>query len=106
MSEILEIEEVDSYPPYNFSWVIPKELAAMAYPRNKEHLKFLVEEGIKHLVTLCPEKKPPIEECKELKWAEIAVDEFEPPTMRNIKDFLDYCTKCRAKGEVSSQLML
>jgi len=93
-------EEIDAYPPWNFSWVIPNELAGMAYPRNKENLRFLVNEGIKHLITLSPEKKPPIMEVPEIEWKEIAVDEFEAPSMKNIKDFVEYCTRCRIKGEV------
>ncbi|RVE40579.1 hypothetical protein evm_014771 [Chilo suppressalis] len=36
--------EVDAYPPLKFSWLIPKKLAAMAFPRNKENLKFLVNQ--------------------------------------------------------------
>lgn len=93
-------EEIDSYPPWNFSWVIPKELAAMAHPRNKENLRFLVNEGIKHLVTLSPEKKPPVTDVPELNWTVIDVDEFEAPTMRNIKDFMDICKRCSSKSEV------
>lgn len=92
--------EVDSYPPWNFSWVVPNKLAAMAYPRNKENLKYLVDEGIRHLVTLSPEKKPPIREYPLLDWTEIPCDEFEAPTLKDIKDFVELCRKCQVKGQV------
>ncbi|KOB79444.1 putative dual specificity phosphatase 23-like protein [Operophtera brumata] len=65
--------EVDSYPPLKFSWVIPKKLAAMAFPRHKENVQFIVNQGITHLVTLTAGKKPPVEDVARLNWTEIPV---------------------------------
>ncbi|CAH1640593.1 unnamed protein product [Spodoptera littoralis] len=81
--------EVDAYPPLKFSWVIPKKIAAMAFPRNKENLKFLINQGITHLVTLTAGKKPPVDDMPRLRWTEIPVEEFEVPNVEQIKQFIE-----------------
>ncbi|KAG6463439.1 dual specificity protein phosphatase 23 [Manduca sexta] len=92
--------EVDAYPPLKFSWVIPKKLAAMAFPRNKENLKFLVNQGITHLVTLTAGKKPPVDDIARLRWTEVPVEEFEVPSIEQIKKFIDVCKRADKNGEV------
>ncbi|XP_041968223.1 dual specificity protein phosphatase 23-like isoform X2 [Aricia agestis] len=92
--------EVDAYPPLKFSWVIPKKIAAMAFPRHVENLKFLVNQGITHLVTLTAGKKPPVDDMPCLKWTEIPVEEFEVPTIEQIEKFIDICKKADKNNEV------
>ncbi|GJQ76669.1 hypothetical protein Trydic_g15526 [Trypoxylus dichotomus] len=92
-------EEVDSYPPWNFSWVVPNKLAAMAWPQNKENLRYIYEEGIRHLVTLSPEKLPPIEEFPQLEWTQIPITEFDAPTIKDILKFIDICQRCELKDQ-------
>lgn len=93
--------EVDAYPPLKFSWVIPKKIAAFAFPRNKENLKFLVNQGITHLVTLTAGKKPPVDDIARLRWTEVPIEEFEAPNVDQIKKFIDVCKKTDKNGEVS-----
>lgn len=93
--------EVDAYPPLKFSWVIPKKIAAMAFPRNKENLKYLVNQGITHLVTLTAGKKPPVDDISRLRWSEVPVEEFETPNVDQVKKFIDVCKKSDKNGEVS-----
>lgn len=93
--------EVDAYPPLKFSWVIPKKLAAMAFPRNKENLQFLVNQGITHLVTLTAGKKPPVDDMPRLRWSEVPIEEFELPTLEQIKKFIDICKKADKNEEVT-----
>lgn len=92
--------EVDAYPPLKFSWVIPKKLAAMAFPRNKENVQFIVNQGIMHLVTLTAGKKPPVEDVDRLTWTEIPVEEFGVPDLDQIKKFIDICKRADKSGEV------
>ena len=94
-------DEVDAYPPWNFSWVVEGALAAMAWPQNKENLRYLHEEGIRHLVTLSPEKLPPIQDFQQLEWTTIPIEEFEPPTIKDILNFIDICQRCQLKNQVS-----
>ncbi|KAL4716502.1 hypothetical protein ACJJTC_015930 [Scirpophaga incertulas] len=91
---------VDAYPPLKFSWVIPKKIAAMAFPRNVENLKFLVNQGITHLVTLSAGKKPPVDDIARLRWTEIPIEEFAVPTTEEIKKFIEVCKRADKNGEV------
>ncbi|XP_034826120.1 dual specificity protein phosphatase 23-like [Maniola hyperantus] len=91
---------VDAYPPLKFSWVIPKKLAAMAFPRHIENLQFLVNQGITHLVTLTAGKKPPVDDIPSLRWTEIPIEEFEAPTVEQIEQFVDVCKRSDKNGEV------
>ncbi|CAG9792802.1 unnamed protein product [Diatraea saccharalis] len=92
--------EVDAYPPLKFSWLIPKKLAAMAFPRNKENLKFIINQGITHLVTLTAGKKPPVDDIARLRWSEIPIEEFGVPTVEDVKKFIDICKRADKNGEV------
>jgi hypothetical protein len=86
--------------PYNFSWVVQDELAAMGWPQMPSNLRFLEKEGVKFLVTLSPEKRPPIHTFPNLKWSEIPIQEFRSPSVSQIKAFIDICQKFRTKKEV------
>ncbi|XP_014273631.1 dual specificity protein phosphatase 23 isoform X1 [Halyomorpha halys] len=87
-----ELDSVESYPPWNFKWVIKGELAIMGYPKSKENIKYLEENGIVHLVSLSPEKQPPFEYFPfNFRWTPIDVLEFEPPTMDQIVAFINTC---------------
>ncbi|XP_066995084.1 dual specificity protein phosphatase 23 isoform X2 [Anabrus simplex] len=82
-----------SYSPWNFSWIDENKLAAMAWPQTPANLRFLVDLGIKCLVTLSPEMRPPIHAFPELSWVEIPIEEFEPPTISQIYEFIDVCKR-------------
>jgi len=93
-------DEDTTYPPWNFSWVVPNELAVMAHPRNYENMKWLEDEGIRHLITLSPERKPPLDAGTKMQWSEIPVEEFEAPTNRQIIQFIELCQRSQIKNEV------
>jgi len=86
--------------PFNFSWVVQGELAAMGWPQMPSNLRFLEKEGVKFLVTLSPEMRPPIHTFPNLKWSEIPVQEFRSPSVSQIKTFIDTCQEFRTKKEV------
>ena len=95
-----EIEE-DSYPPCNFSWLVDNKIAGMACPQNVGNLNYLADCGIQHLVTLSPERIPPLMECnKKIKWTRIPVKEFEAPTLKQIIKFIGICKNAEITGEV------
>lgn len=97
MSETVD----DTAAPWNFSWIVSGELAAMACPRTKENLEFLVKNGIRHLVTLSPETRPPIDNFSaRIDWTLIPVEEFDAPRMEDMLKFLDICSRSKEKGEV------
>ncbi|KAJ8963286.1 hypothetical protein NQ318_018753 [Aromia moschata] len=85
-------------PPWNFSWVVPDELAGMAMPETKENLRYLWQQGIRHLVTLSPERVPPIGE-SQLEWTLLPIEEFEAPTLNDMIAFNDICSRCIANNQ-------
>lgn len=98
------MEYSDSYAPWNFSWVVRDELAAMSCPSSTGNLRFLVEQGIKHLITLSPEKRPPIHSFPDLKWSQIPVKEFDPPTISQINKFIELCERSKIQNQVNKEL--
>ena len=52
-------EDMPSLRPANFSWVIDGLLSGCAFPYHGGHLQYLVEAGVRHLVTLT-EFTPPL----------------------------------------------
>ncbi|CAG9792801.1 unnamed protein product [Diatraea saccharalis] len=96
-----EEKDYESYPPYNFSWFIEKKIAAMGWPQTVANLNYVADAGIHHLITLSPEKLPPILECKKkLKWSEIRIKEFGAPTLKQILKFIEICERAEIRGEV------
>lgn len=90
MTEILS-------PPWNFSWVVDGKLSAMGWPQTEANLTYLLQQGVTHLVTLSPEMVPPTGVSSQLQWTLIPVQEFEAPTLDQIKQFIRICEQA---GEV------
>ena len=42
----------DVKAPYNFSWFIVNEIAACAHPKTVGEVKWLMQQGIKHILCL------------------------------------------------------
>ncbi|CAH2012482.1 unnamed protein product [Acanthoscelides obtectus] len=89
-----------STPPYNFSWMVEGCLAGMACPSNTSEIRYLVENGIGHLVTLSEDRTPPMDDDSirnHIKWTVIPVVEFEPPTLDDMKKFIAICKEHQEK---------
>ena len=69
-------------------------------------VRFLVEQGIDHLVSLSPEKIPPHYAFPDLKHTLIPVEDFTGPTIAEIQKFLEICDCARRDGEVCPHLNL
>lgn len=85
--------------PKNFSWVEPRKLAALALPSEPGHYKYLVENGITHLVCLCESKPPNYDTCPELTLHHISIVDFTPPTPSQIQRFLGIVEEANGKGQ-------
>lgn len=100
-------DEEAPYPPYNFSWLVENKIAGMGCPQSVANLNYLADVGINHLITLSPEKIPPILECtRKLKWTEIRIKEFGAPTLRQIIKFIEICERAEINGEVPTYVYL
>ncbi|XP_016379397.1 dual specificity protein phosphatase 23 [Sinocyclocheilus rhinocerous] len=62
-----------SAQPPNFSWVDPGKVAGLAMPRMTAHYQYLLNNGIKHLVTLSERKPPYHDTCPDLTLHAVAV---------------------------------
>ncbi|KAJ8963295.1 hypothetical protein NQ318_018763 [Aromia moschata] len=91
---MLASDEETLYPPWFFTWVEDKKLAAFAWPQTKGNLEFLWEEGIRHIITLCPEKVPPLANSK-FEWTFIPITECHAPTIEDIFKFIRVVQMCR-----------
>jgi len=104
--------------------VVQDELAGMGWPKSRDQakwksrskskvemnknslntffqLRFLISQGIDHLVTLSSDKLPPHYAFPELKWTLIPVEDFTGPTISEIKKFINIIDEARRNGEVS-----
>ena len=63
-------------------------------------VRFLVDQGIDHLVTLSPEKIPPHYAFPNLRHTLIPVEDFTGPTIPEIQKFIEITDDARKEGEV------
>lgn len=89
-----------SAQPPNFSWVDPGKVAGLAMPRMTAHYQYLLDNGIKHLVTLCERKPPYHDTCPDLTLHHIKIHDFCAPTFDQIKRFLSIVEEANARGQV------
>ncbi|KAJ8355891.1 hypothetical protein SKAU_G00186850 [Synaphobranchus kaupii] len=88
-----------STPPPNFSWIEPNKLAGLALPTITTHYKYLLDSGIQHLVCLCETKPPRYDTCPGLTLHHIAIEDFCPPSLDQIKRFLAIVEDSNSKNE-------
>nr|CAH7725190.1 unnamed protein product [Callosobruchus chinensis] len=75
----------------------------MACPSTHSEIRYLVDNGIQHLVTLSTDMQPPMDDDSIrdiIKWTVIPVVEFEPPTLDDIKRFIAICEEYAGKAAV------
>lgn len=89
-----------SAQPPNFSWVDPGKVAGLAMPRMTAHYQYLLDNGVKHLVTLCERKPPYHDTCPDLTLHHIKIHDFCAPTFDQIKRFLSIVEEASARGQV------
>jgi len=85
--------------PWRFQWTIRRKLALMAWPQYPEHLRYLLKNGIRRLVSLSPESRPPMHLFTEFYWIEIPVEELTAPTLEQIKLFICFTDQARQFDE-------
>lgn len=85
--------------PINFTWVIPDELAGMGWPKSRDQLRFLLDQGIDQLVTLSADKIPPYYAFPELQHSLIPVEDFKGPAISDIQRFINIMDDARKQGE-------
>lgn len=79
----------------NFSWVIKDSLAGMAHPGERlETFAKLKARGIGAVVTLTVHSLPQALLSKnDLAYLHLPIENFEPPTLPQIRNFVKFCEK-------------
>ena len=82
--------------PFNFSWFVEDKIAGFGYP-DKRELPFLAEQGITEIVNTTGVDRYGRHAAEQnITVHSIAIEEFCPPTLEQIKEFLDIVAS--AKG--------
>ncbi|XP_042203969.1 dual specificity protein phosphatase 23-like [Homarus americanus] len=87
-------------PPWNFSWVVKKEICASARPQTEANVAFLRNEGVDVLVTLSGETMPHHTAHEYFQCHLLHVEEFEDPSMEQINEFISICDKAREEKKI------
>lgn len=89
--------------PPNFSWVLPGRLAGLALPRLPAHYQFLLDQGVRHLVSLTERGPPHSDSCPGLTLHRLRIPDFCPPGPEQIDRFVRIVDEANARGEVSGR---
>ncbi|XP_063601732.1 dual specificity protein phosphatase 23-like [Penaeus indicus] len=87
-------------PPWNFSWIVQEEICACAWPESEANIAFLRNKGVRVLVSLCVERRPHRSANKHMECHVIDVEEFEDPSVEQMKEFISICEKARVENKV------
>ncbi|KAL0590949.1 Dual specificity protein phosphatase 23 [Plecturocebus cupreus] len=85
--------------PPNFSWVLPGRLAGLALPRLPAHYQFLLDLGVRHLVSLTERGPPHSDSCPGLTLHRLRIPDFCPPAPDQIDRFVQIVDEANARGE-------
>ncbi|XP_064899251.1 dual specificity protein phosphatase 23 isoform X1 [Columba livia] len=85
--------------PPNFSWVSEGRLAGLAMPREPGHYRFLLGQGVRHLVSLSERPPPHHGCCPAIRLHRLRVPDFTPPTPGQIRSFLRLVEEANGQGE-------
>lgn len=85
--------------PPNFSWVLPGRLAGLALPRLPAHYQFLLDLGVRHLVSLTERGPPHSDSCPGLTLHRLRIPDFCPPAPEQIDQFVKIVDDANARGE-------
>lgn len=90
---------MSSLAPHNFSWVDKDKVAGLALPRFPAEYQFLLDNGVKHLVSLTERRPPHHDSCPDLIQHHLKITDFTPPSPAQIDKFLSIVEEANAKGE-------
>lgn len=75
--------------PDNFSWLIPEKLAGSAIPTSFDEIKWVLDEGVKSIVTI---REEPLDEdwISEMNYLHVLSDDMGVPSFDDLKTSVDY----------------
>lgn len=96
---------MESSTPRNFSWLEDGKIAALAFPDKRQDMEYLVNNGIRYLVTLTKELKPQVEQVPALISVDISVDDYCTFTLEQVQQFIAVCEKALKDEEVHAHIV-
>ncbi|XP_030839303.1 dual specificity protein phosphatase 23-like [Strongylocentrotus purpuratus] len=88
-------------PPPFFTWV-SSNLAAHGMPSCPDQMRYLADNGIRYLVSLTTECRPPVEATPNVTWVPIGIDDYHPPTLEQVVEFMRVMEEAEEKNEAVS----
>jgi len=86
--------------PTNFSWVTEGKLAGSGLPVNEEEFKWLIDKGIKSIVTV---REVPLPskwfDGSEIDYLHLAVEDYGAPSVEAMDEAVDYIDKKISSGK-------
>lgn len=86
--------------PTNFSWIEQGRLAGSGLPVNKEEFKWLIDKGIKSIVTV---REVPLPskwfDGSDIDYLHLMVEDYGAPSMEVIDETVDYIDKKISSGK-------
>ena len=86
-------------PPRNFSWFVEGRLAALGLPSTSADIEFLWSNGVKRLISLT-EGRPSLHGFP-LTHVHIPIEDFTPPSIEQVNEFLGAVETANSEEEVS-----
>ncbi|CAH2012483.1 unnamed protein product [Acanthoscelides obtectus] len=94
---MLSNDPITPYAPWFYTWVEHGQLAAFAWPQTKGNLTYMWNDGIRHIITLSPEKIPDLTDT-EFERTYIPIPECHAPTIEDIFKFISTIQFCKKRG--------
>ena len=89
----------DSLPP-NFSWLLVNRIAGSGCPRSELELRGLLGVGVRYVVTLCDDPRPPpcIDSIRGLEHITIPVPDLRRGHLSDFDQFFGVCDRSMEEG--------
>ncbi|XP_063968598.1 dual specificity protein phosphatase 23-like [Lytechinus pictus] len=88
----------EATPPPFFTWV-SSNLAAHGMPSFPDQMRYLADKGIRYVVSLTSECRPPVEATPSITWIPIGIDDFHPPTLEQVAEFIRVVEKAEKENK-------
>jgi atypical dual specificity phosphatase len=95
---------MNEYVPRGFSWLIPGRIAALAFPDQPSDFDYLINNGIRHLISLTQEMKPQVEHFSQLTWIDMGIEDYGTFSLEQIQNIIQVCEHALTQEEVNNLL--
>jgi atypical dual specificity phosphatase len=92
---------MNEYVPRGFSWLIPGSIAALAFPDQPSDFEYLINNGIRHLISLTQEMKPEVEHFSKLTWTDVGIEDYGTFSLEQIQKIIQVCERALTQKEVN-----